>query len=137
MIKKSNSRYPKSPNYSRRYGDKFKKDIVKGIDTNRHTVKEVSDLYGVSRASIYKWIYKYSHLYCKGYRQIIEPMSSNKKLSELQKKIKELERVVGQKQLEIDFMKKVIELSEEEYRVDISKKNGLKLNSTSGRKEKK
>ncbi|EKO78685.1 hypothetical protein LEP1GSC068_2737 [Leptospira sp. Fiocruz LV3954] len=40
----------------------------------------------------------------------------------MKSKIKELESVVGQKQMKIDFQEKMIELAEKEYCVDIKKK---------------
>jgi len=121
---------------NRHFGEKFKKDIVKSIEQNKFTVGEVSELYKVSRTSVYKWVYKYSVLYQKGYRQIVEPMSSNKKVKELQSKIKELEQIIGQKQVMLDFMEKLIELSETEYGIDILKKNGSAHKSISGKTEK-
>lgn len=121
---------------NRHFGEKFKKDIVKCIEKNKYTVREVSNLYGVSTTSIYKWVYKYSNLYQKGYRQVIEPMSTSKKVNELQNKIKELEQIVGQKQVMIDFMHKLIELSEQEYGIDILKKNGSIRKSTFGKTDK-
>lgn len=118
---------------SRHFGEKFKKDIVKRIETNKFTVREVSDLYGVSRTAVYNWVYKYSVIYQQGYRQIVEPMSSNKKVKDLHRKIKELEQIIGQKQVKLDFMEKLIELAEEEYGIEILKKSGSTRNSTSGK----
>lgn len=82
---------------SRNFGEKFKKDMVNRIENNEYTVREVSELYKVSTTAVYKWVYKYSILYQKGYRQIVEPMSSTNKVKELQNRIKELEQAVGQK----------------------------------------
>jgi hypothetical protein len=47
--------------------------------------------------------------------------SSKQKLKELQKRISELERIVGQKQLNIDFLEKMIEIAKNEYGIDIKK----------------
>ena len=47
--------------------------------------------------------------------------SSEKKVKELNKRIEELERIVGQKQLNIDFLEKMIELAKEQYGIDIKK----------------
>ena len=87
----------------RTFGEKFKKEIVKRIERNEFSVSEISSLYDVSTTSVYNWVHKYSILYQKGYRQIIEPMSSTKRVKELQARIKELERIVGQKQIQIDI----------------------------------
>ena len=119
--------------YVRYFGEKFKKDIVQKVERNELSIAEVSTLYNVSRTSVYKWVYKYSKLYKKGYKQIIEPMSSSKKVKDLQNHIKELEQIVGQKQIKIDFFEKLIEIAEQDYNIDIIKKNGSKPSSGSGK----
>ena len=48
--------------------------------------------------------------------------SSGTKLKALEAKIKELEGVVGRKQMSIDYLEKMIELAGEELGVDIKKK---------------
>ena len=63
-------------------------------------------------------------------------MSDAHKIKELRKKIEELERLVGQKQIQIEFKEKMIEMAEEMYRVDIKKKLGSQLFSGSGSTEK-
>ncbi len=122
---------------SRNFGEKFKKDMVNRIENNEFSVREISDLYGVSTTSVYKWVYKYSILYQKGYRQIIEPMSSTKKVKELQARIKELEQAVGQKQMKVDFLEKLIEITQDDLGIDIKKKAGSKPKSGSGNTVKK
>jgi hypothetical protein len=47
--------------------------------------------------------------------------SSKQKLKELQKRISDLERAVGQKQLNIDFLEKMIEIAKDQYGIDIKK----------------
>ncbi len=48
-------------------------------------------------------------------------MASNK-LKELEKKVKELEHLAAQKQIKIDFLEKMIDIAEEELKIDIKKK---------------
>lgn len=126
--------YKKSFNkrVSRNFSEKFKKDVVSRIENNEFSVREISKLYGVSTTSVYKWVYKFSILYQKGYRQIVEPMSSTNKIKDLQKRIKDLEQAVGQKQMQVDFLEKLIEISESDLGIDIKKKAGLKHKSGSG-----
>jgi hypothetical protein len=59
-------------------------------------------------------------------------MSDTKKIQELKAKIKELEQVVGQKQIQLEFKEKMIELAEQMYNIDIKKKLGTKPSSGSG-----
>ncbi|MEO9077373.1 MAG: transposase [Gelidibacter sp.] len=124
-------------NYNRTFGEKFKKDTVKRIENNEYTVSEISVLYDVSKTAVYKWVYKYSILYQKGYKQIVEPMSGTHKLKELQARINELEQAVGQKQMKVDFLEKLIELAESDLGIDIKKKAGSVPKSGSGRTAKK
>ena len=121
----------------RYFGEKFKKDVVRKIERNELSVLEVSILYEVSRTSVYKWVYKYSNLYKKGLKQVIEPMSSTKKIKDLQSRIKELEQIVGQKQIKLDYFEKLIEISESDYNIDILKKKDSKPSSGSGKTVKK
>jgi len=133
MSKTELKSYCSNPKINRHFGSKFKKDIVKSIEGNEFSVQEVSSLYCVSKTSIYKWIYKYSILYKKGYKQIIEPMSSTKKIKDLQNRIKELEQVVGQKQIKLDYLEKLIELSERDLGIAILKKKNFKPSCGSGK----
>jgi len=82
--------------------------------------------------AVYKWLNKYSIYNKRQVRQIIEPMSDARKIEELRAKIKELERVVGQKQIQLEFKEKMIELAEEIYKIDIKKKFGMPPSSGSG-----
>jgi DNA-binding ferritin-like protein (Dps family) len=93
---------------------------------------ELCKEYQISRTAIYKWLYKYSKMVKKGERQIVERKSDTRKIQELRDRIKELECVVGQKQLLIEFQQKMIELAEETYEVDIKKKLSSKLSSGTG-----
>jgi transposase-like protein len=111
----------------RYFSESFRQSKVKEIDRNLTTVAAVCRDYEVSRSAVYKWIYKYSLYRKRQIRQIIEPMSDTQKIKELQAKIKELERLVGQKQIQLEFKDKMIEIAEEMYRVDIKKKLGSKL----------
>lgn len=120
----------------RTFSERIRKEVVRKIENNLLSVSEASKDYQVSRTSVYKWVYKYSSLYAKGYRQIIEPMSSSKQIKALKDKIKELEQIVGQKQIELDFLNKMIEITEEDLGIDIKKKAGLKPKSGSGKTKK-
>lgn len=110
----------------RYFSESFKKKKVKEIEGKLTSVREICREYAVSKTAVYKWIYKYSDKMKKGVRQIVEESSDTKKLQLLKEQIKELERIIGQKQLKVDFLEKVIELTEEEYGIDIKKKYGNK-----------
>lgn len=121
-----------NPKRSRYFSESFKREKVKQLELNLVSVTELSREYQVSRSAVYKWLNKYSRLRPKGVRQVIEPMSDSKKIKALRQKISELERLVGQKQIEIEFKDKLIQIAEELYEVDIKKKLGSQLSSGSG-----
>jgi hypothetical protein len=66
-------------------------------------------------------------------KMIVEQQSDTVKFLNLRKKVAELERMVGQKQIIIDFMEKMIEMAEDVYQVDIKKKFGGEPSFGSGR----
>lgn len=117
---------------NRYFSDKFKRKKIDELDRNITTIAEICREYQVSRTSVSNWIIKYSDMRKKGVKQVIEAKSDTRKIQQMKNQIKELEQVIGQKQLLIDFQKKVIELAEEQYRVDIKKKFGVKPFSGSG-----
>lgn len=117
------------------FSEDFKIKKVREIENRETSVSEVSRTYQVRSANVYKWIKKYGSGPKEGVRLIVEMESDTKKLIELQKRIAELERVVGQKQLMIDFQLKMIEIAEEMYGIDIKKKPESKPSSTSGSTE--
>lgn len=117
---------------SRVFSESFRKMRVREIERNLTTVLMVSREFEVSTTSVYRWLNKYSTLRARQLRQIVEPMSDAQKVKDLRKKIQELEQLIGQKQIQIEFKDKMIELAEEMYRVDIKKKLGSKLSSGSG-----
>jgi hypothetical protein len=63
------------------------------------------------------------------HKQVVEPKSDTRRIKMLEDRIKELERIVGQKQLLIEFKDKMIEIAEATYNVDIKKKVGSRLSS--------
>lgn len=119
------------------FSEDFKKARVKEYEQGRFTVREIGRLYGVNYQTIYTWIYKYSTYNKKGLRVVEMEKSSNQKVKELQNRIKELERIVGQKQLNIDYLEKMIELAKEELDIDIKKNFNTPQSTTSEKTDKK
>lgn len=117
---------------NRYFSDSFKKKKVKELEQNLTTVVEISRTYEVSRSAVYKWWDKFSTMRKKGIRQVVEPESDTRKLKELKERITQLERLVGQKQIQLEFSQKMIELAEQKYGIDIKKNVGSQLSSGSG-----
>ena len=132
--------YENKPQYKRSFSEDFKKSKIRELERNLTSVTEISKTYSVSRISVYRWIYKYSAMAKKQVKQVVEAKSDTQKIKAFEERIKELERIVGQKQLLLEFKDKMIEIAEATYNVDIKKKVGSKLSSgttSTGKRTKK
>ncbi len=120
----------------RRFSEEFKQKKVREIEQKITTIAEVSRQYEVLSNNVGKWVIKYGTNYMKGVRTIVESESDTRKILELKAKVAELERIIGQKQVQLDFKDKMIDLAEETYNVDIKKKFDTKPLSGIGSTEK-
>ncbi len=116
----------------RHFSDSFKIQKVREIETGKTKVSEICKQYEVTDTNVYRWLNKFGTMRDKKERLVIETDSDTKKLLELKKKVADLERIIGQKQIMIDFKDKMIELAEEAYGVDIKKKFSTLPSNTSG-----
>ena len=123
MAKRKNLNDERKQRQIRYFSDSFKRDKVRDYERNVVTIAELSREYHVTRSAIYKWIYKYSNQYKREERQIVEKKSDTRKINALEEKVKELEQIVGQKQIQVDFYAKMIEIAEEEFDIKIKKKS--------------
>lgn len=114
---------------NRYFSDEFKKKKIRELENNLTSVSDICKTYSVSRTAVYKWIYKYSAMAKKQTKQVVEAKSDTKKIRYLEARIKELEQIVGQKQLLIEFKDKMIEIAEDTYNIDIKKKLSSRLSS--------
>lgn len=106
----------------RTFSAAFKQEKVNEIEANLITISQICRIYGVSRSAVYKWIRLYGSLYVKKERIVVEKESESYKTEQLQKKVAELERLLGQKQVEVEYLKKVVEFGSEAAKMDIKKK---------------
>ena len=115
----------------RRFSEEFKLKIVKEYESGEFSVGEMTEIYDISYQSIYNWIYKYSR-YNKQSIQVVEMKDSQAhKIKQMEARIQELERAVGQKQMNIDYLEKMIELAQEHYDIDIKKNSKTPLSGGS------
>lgn len=121
----------------RRYSDEFKKQLVQDFESGKYSVPQLERLHGVSNPTIYNWIYKFSTFNEHGFRVVEMKQSSNEKVKELEKRIKELEGAVGRKQIKIDYLEKMMEIAKEELDIDIKKNYGTPQSTGSGTIRKK
>lgn len=121
----------------RTFSEEFKRARVKEYERGEHTVIELAKLFDIQKIVLYRWIHKYS-LYNKKRTVLVEMKESSKqKLKEYEKRIAELERALGQKQLKIDFLEKMIDLTEQDHKIDIKKNAPTPLSHGSGKTDKK
>jgi len=100
----------------------FKQEKVKEIESKQITVRQISRIYGVSSTAVYKWIMLYGSLQNKKERVVVEKESESYKTEQLLKKVAELEGLLGRKQVEVEYLKKVIDIGSEMVGVDLKKK---------------
>lgn len=105
----------------RQFSEEFKKSIVDTYERGEFSVLQLSKLYGIRNPTIYNWIYKFSTFNEKGCRIVEMKDSQENKLKELSNKVKELEQIVGQKQIAIDYLEKMIELAKKDLNIDLKK----------------
>ena len=117
------------PQYKRSFSEDFKKNKIRELEKNLSSVADICKTYSVSRTSVYKWINKYSAMAKKQVKQVVEAKSDTQKIKALEERIKELERIVGQKQLLLEFTDKMIEIAEADYGINIKKKADSKRSS--------
>jgi transposase len=107
---------------TRYFSEEVRREVVKKIESHQLSIAQASREYEVSPTSIYKWMYRYSLYLKKGIRVVMEKKSRANQIQSLQDRISELERAVGQKQMEIDILNKTLEFGSEEAGFDIKKK---------------
>lgn len=122
---------------SRKFSEEFKKSIVNDFESGKFSVLQLERLHKIHCQVIYRWIYKYSNFNEKGARIVEMKDSSTQKLKALEKKIKELERTVGQKQIMIDYLEMMMEVAKDELNIDIKKNFNTPQSSGSGTTKKK
>lgn len=106
---------------SRVFSEALKKQIVKDLVNKRLTIHQVMLEHQVSRQSVYRWLYKYSPLHEQKCTLVVQMKSEEQRKYELQQRVADLERIVGQKQLEIDFLNKLLEVGSKELGFDLKK----------------
>ena len=105
----------------RTFSEEFKRQKVQQIVDKLISVAEVAEHYKVSRVTVYRWLYRYSPHHEQGTIQVVQMQSEEHKTKQLRQQIAELERIIGQKQLHIDYLEKLIVISSEELKIDLNK----------------
>lgn len=105
----------------RRFSEEIKKQTVKDIEAGKCSVTEASRELSVSIQAVYNWVHRYSRYLTKNRIMVVEDKSEAYRSKELEKKLHDLEAALGRKQMEIDYLSKIIDFANEEYGTDLKK----------------
>ena len=121
----------------RTFSEAIRKQTVRDIEAGKCSVLEASRELSVSTGAVYKWVHLYSRYLSKNKVMVVEDKSEAYRSRELEKRLNDAEAALGRKQMEIDFLNKLIEFANEEFKTDIKKNllNGpsLGFKSTKGK----
>ncbi|MEM9545339.1 MAG: transposase [Bacteroidota bacterium] len=125
MIKKGrnshqNSSYPQV--IKKVFSESLKRKKVRDLDLGLISPSELSRQLDVSLSSIYVWKKKYSMNYQKQVQVVVEEKSLTMKSKQLKEEIKLLRERLGEKQIENELYKEMLDLIAQDYGIDIDEK---------------
>jgi len=103
------------------FSESLKKQIVNKLVNKRLSLNQIVAEHQVSRTTVYRWLYRYSAVHEQKCTLVVQMKSEEQLKYELQQRVADLERKVGQKQLEIDFLHKLLEVGSKELGFDLKK----------------
>ena len=121
----------------RKFSDEFKRSIVAEYERGRLSAAQLGRLHSLQESMVYRWIHKFSTFNTPGVRIVEMKDSTSKKVKDLENKVRELERMVGQKQITIDYLEKMIEIAKDEFQIDIKKNSNTPQSTGSGKTSRK
>lgn len=121
-VEKKVATFQRNDKINRIFSESFKREKVALIMQKKLTIKQCCQLYDVTSSSVYKWLYLYSSDYGKGTKMVVQLDSEASRSIALQTRIAELERAVGQKQVELDYLNRLLLLLSDELGYDVKKK---------------
>jgi transposase len=107
---------------TRYFSEAFKRKKVEELDKRITRISEICREYKVSAPAVYRWIYKYSLMKKKAIKMVVEPESDTAKIKALKDHIEQLEQLLGQKQFQLDFLERQLQVASEQYGIDLKKK---------------
>jgi transposase len=115
------------------FSDKLKKKVVKDIEQGKVSVLGVCREYQVSNGAVYGWLKKFSSHLHSSTTLVMQMDSEQYRSKELEKKVAELEAALGRKQLEIDYLNKLIEIAGQDLDIDLKKNINMTVLDGSGK----
>jgi transposase-like protein len=108
------------------YSEDYRRWMVNLVEKENRSILELSREHSVNPGTIYQWLYKYSTSLKKKDLLVKQKDSEQEKRKALEQRIAELERIVGKKQMQIDFLEKMIEIGSQDLGVDLKKNYSTK-----------
>jgi transposase len=105
----------------RYFSEEARRQIVKEIEEGLYNKAEAARVYKVHPTSIYNWMNKYSLLYQKRMRTVVETESDSKKRKKLEEQVSDLQKLIGQQAVENYFYKELVTFLSERYSFDFKK----------------
>lgn len=115
------------------FSDKLKKKIVKDIEHGKVSVLGACREYQISDTSVYCWLKKYSANLHPSTTLVMQMDSEQYRSKELEKKVAELEAALGRKQMEIEYLNKLIEIAGQDLGTDLKKNTSMPASTGTGK----
>ncbi len=109
------------------FSEEFKREKVQELNAGLYNISSFCTLWDVTPPTVYRWIYLYSSQHKQGTTMVVQKESEAQRTSELLVQVAELERRLGQKQMQLDYLEKLVELASKEYDIDFKKNFNVKL----------
>jgi transposase-like protein len=109
-----------------RYSESFKDTVLTEVKRKELSISQISKLYEVHEASVYRWMRKDGITNPSGescYVDLKDHRSSLDKISELEKKIRQLESALSDKVLENCALQAMVNVARKKYGIDLKKKS--------------
>lgn len=103
------------------FSEEVRRKVVSDFEMGRKRLCTIVREYGVCSTTVYNWVNRYSTLLKSSPSLHITMEDEAKKQAALEKRLAELERTIGQKQVQIELLEQVIALAGKELKMDLKK----------------
>lgn len=103
------------------FSEEFKREKVQGSNTGLYSIGSFCKLWDATSPVDYRWIYLHSPEHKKGTTMVVQKDSEAQRTNDLLNQVAELERYLGQEQMQIDYLEKLVELASKECDIDFKK----------------
>jgi transposase len=105
----------------RTFSEEFKRQKVQLIVDKTIAISDVVELYGVTKTSVYRWIYQYSPHHSQGTNQVVQMESEEHKTKLVLQKLAETERMVGRQAIQLAYLEQLIATAGAALKIDLKK----------------